>query len=78
MAQTGSKTARIDGSEDRRERALSMKIIGYGVILCAALVLFFLPASIKISHSPAFLGIVAVLALVGLALVILGSMKAKS
>lgn len=76
MAQTGSRPASA-GKEDRQERSLALKVIGWGLILCDLLVFFFVPASFKVGNQRVFLGIIFGLLIAGLALVFAGSKRGK-
>ncbi len=63
---------RLQPPEERQESGAALTIIG--VILWAfdVLIFFFLPAAVKVGYHRAFLAIMAVLAAVGLLLIIIG------
>jgi hypothetical protein len=50
----------------------ALVIIGLGVWLADLLVVFFAPAAFRVGHGSSFLIIIAVLAIVGLGLILLG------
>ena len=59
-------------TRDAREMGTSLMFIGTALWVCDLLVIFFLPAAIKLGNSNTFFSVVAVLALFGLALVVKG------
>ena len=62
-------------NESKRETGASLMFIGLAVWVADLLVLFFLPAGIKIGHKATFVSIILVLAVVGLILGIAGYSK---
>ena len=61
--------------EQKREDSLSLMFIGLAVWVADLLVLFFLPASFRVGRETEFLGIAAVLGVLGLLLIVGGFMK---
>ena len=59
-------------AENKRETGASLMFVGLSILVADLLVVFFLPAALKVSRHTAFLGIVAALAFLGLALVAKG------
>jgi phosphatidylserine synthase len=57
---------------ERRERGSSLMFIGLAVWVADLLVVFFLPAGIKAGMHTAFTAIIAVLAVLGLVLMVAG------
>lgn len=72
MAEVGSRRARQRG-EDKQERRSTVRVVGLGLVLCAFLVLFFVPASFKVGYHWTFIVIVGVLAAFGVALIASGT-----
>ncbi len=62
-----------EGPEERRERGTALIVAGVVLWCFAGLVVFFLPAGLKVGHRATFLAIVVALAIVGLVLIISGS-----
>jgi NADH:ubiquinone oxidoreductase subunit 6 (subunit J) len=50
----------------------ALTILGLGLWVVDLLVVFFAPAAIRLGHGSSFVGVILVLALVGLVLVLLG------
>jgi hypothetical protein len=58
--------------EGVREKGLSLVVIGGMIWFFDVLMLFFLPAGLKLGHKSTFLALMAALAVVGLALIVSG------
>jgi hypothetical protein len=59
-------------AEEKREFGASLVFIGFALWVAGLLVVFYLPASMKIGHQSAFLGIIVALFACGLAAMISG------
>ncbi len=59
-------------SEEKKETGLSLEIIGGMVLFFDLLILFFLPAGLKLGHKSVFLGLMIAVAVVGILLIIYG------
>jgi uncharacterized membrane protein len=59
-------------ADDKRESGTSLMFIGLAVWVADLLVVFFLPASVRLGRQELFLGIIVVLAVVGLVLMLAG------
>ncbi len=64
--------ARFHEAERAREQGLSLEVIGGMVWFFDFLILFFLPAGIKLGHRTAFLTVMAALFVIGAALFVTG------
>ncbi len=74
-----SVQARVQDVEEVREEGLSLEVIGGMVWFFDFLILFFLPAGIKLGHRAAFLTVMAALFVLGAALYVSGwVMRARS
>ncbi|MBZ5570139.1 MAG: hypothetical protein LAN64_20150 [Acidobacteriia bacterium] len=62
---------RGDG-EEVREKGLSLEVIGGMICFFDFLILFFLPAGLKLGHKTAFVTLMVALAVLGLALIVSG------
>jgi putative effector of murein hydrolase LrgA (UPF0299 family) len=62
----------ITSTSERRERGMSVMVIGLGIWLADLLVIFFLPAGVKLWRYASFITIVVVLAVLGLILMVIG------
>ncbi len=62
----------VANSEQVRERGLSLEIIGGIVLFFDILILFFLPAGVKLGQKSEFLAIMAAVAMVGVVLIVWG------
>jgi hypothetical protein len=60
--------------QGRRETGASLMFIGLAVWVAGLLVLFFLPAGMKMGRETMFISVIAALAILGLVLLILGYM----
>jgi hypothetical protein len=65
-------------AEERRESGTSLMFIGLALWVATALVAFFLPAGIKVGRQAAFTAVIAVLAVLGLVLMVAGWMKRRA
>ncbi len=74
MAELGREPA---SSSDKRESANALAVIGLGLLVADLLVIFFVPASLKVGRGSVFTVLIVVLAVVGLGLVILGRMQRR-
>jgi len=59
-------------ADNKREAGASLMFVGLSVVVVDLLVVFFLPAAVKVGRHTMYFGIVAALALVGLALITKG------
>ncbi len=57
---------------DRAEQGNGIAVIGLALLVADLLVIFFAPAALKVQRGSVFVSLIAVLAVVGLALVIWG------
>lgn len=74
-----SVQARFHNVEEAREEGLGLEVIGGMVWFFDFLILFFLPAGIKLGHRTAFLIVMAALFVLGAALYVSGwVMRARS
>ncbi len=74
-----SVQARVQDIEEVKEKGLSLEVIGGMVWFFDFLILFFLPAGIKLGHRAAFLTVMAALFVLGAALYVSGwVMRARS
>jgi uncharacterized membrane protein len=64
-------------AEEKRESGAGLMFIGLALWVAGLLVVFFLPASVKVGRQESFLNIIAGLALLGLVLLIAGYWKRK-
>jgi hypothetical protein len=62
----------VGETRDRRETGTSLMFIGMALWICDLLVIFFLPAAVRLGNYTSFLAVVAALALFGLALIVKG------
>jgi len=63
----------VHGDVERvREKGLSLVVIGGMICFFDFLILFFLPAGLKLGHKSTFVALMAALAVVGLALIVSG------
>ena len=72
--------AHVTTAEEKNETGLSLEVIGGIIWFFDFLVLFFLPAGLKLGHQTGFAAVMGVLALAGLVLVVAGiwvRMKAR-
>ena len=60
------------GTSEKRETGTSLMFVGLALWVSDLLVIFFLPAGLKLGNYTSFLAIVAALALLGLALMVKG------
>jgi hypothetical protein len=67
-----SVQAKVDDEEEVREKGLSLEVIGGMLWFFDFLILFFLPAGIKLGHRAAFLTVMAALFVIGAALYVSG------
>lgn len=58
--------------QDEREKASALIVAGWVACLFNALVLFFLPAAVRLGHHGRFLAVMSVLVVIGLVLIISG------
>jgi DMSO reductase anchor subunit len=59
-------------TEEVREKGLSLEIIGGMVLFFDVLILFFLPAGLKLGHKTVFLAVMAAVAVIGAVLIAYG------
>ena len=59
-------------TEQSREKGLSLLVIGGMILFFDVLILFFLPAALKLGHKTAFIALMGPLAVVGLVLIVSG------
>ena len=59
-------------NEEAREKASSLTVVGWMLILFDALVFFFLPAAMRRGHPAGFEAVIVLLAVVGVVLIITG------
>jgi len=59
-------------TEERRETGASLMFLGLAVWVADLLVVFFLPAGIKLGRYATFIGIIVALAVLGLVLMLVG------
>ena len=64
--------------EERRERAASLMFIGLALWVADLLVVFYLPASVKLGRHATFLAIIVVLATLGFISMLTGYMRRAS
>lgn len=62
----------MPNAEEKREFGASLLFIGFALWVAALLVVFYLPAGLRIGHQSSFLGIIAALFACGLVAVISG------
>lgn len=65
----------MSDAEQKRENSLSLMFIGLAVWVADLLVVFFLPASFRVGRETVFLGIIALLGVLGLSLIVSGLAK---
>jgi len=58
--------------EEKRETGASLMVLGFVVWVVDALVVFFLPAGVKLGRQGTFLNIIIAMGVLGLALLIVG------
>jgi protein-S-isoprenylcysteine O-methyltransferase Ste14 len=75
MSGTGRDTS--DGAQ-RREQGVAIAFIGLAVILVDLLVVFFAPAAFRIGRQGAFVTLIIVLAVIGLALILFGQNRRRT
>jgi hypothetical protein len=59
-------------AEEVRERGLSLEVIGGMICFFDFLILFFLPAGLKLGHKTGFISLMVSLGVLGLALIVSG------
>jgi Na+-driven multidrug efflux pump len=59
-------------TEETREKGLSLEVIGGMVLFFDVLILFFLPAGLKLGHKSVFLAIMTAMAVLGIVLIAYG------
>jgi hypothetical protein len=59
-------------AERSREKGLGLLIIGGMILFFDVLILFFLPAGLKLGHKTAFIALMGPLAVLGLVLIVAG------
>jgi uncharacterized membrane protein YqjE len=58
--------------EQRREKGMSLMFIGLAILVADLLVIFYLPAGVRLGSQATFMWIISVLAIAGLAFVVGG------